>query len=99
VEENMAFYTVTYDLNKKKDYAKFQEGIVKVSSNRYVKCTLSQYVIQSSLTATQIRMALHGFADNDDSILVLKLDIREWSYVNLPETVPNWLQKATNVGN
>ena len=95
----MSFYTVTYDLNKKKDYAKFEEGVLKVSSSRCVKCTLSQYVIQSTLTAPQIRIALQGYADNDDSILVLKLDISDWSCVGLPETVPGWLQKATNVGN
>lgn len=95
----MAFYTVTYDLNKKKDYAKFEEGVRKVSSNRYVKCTLSQYVIQSTLTAPQIRITLQSYADSDDSILVLKLDVSDWSCINLPEKVADWLQKATNVGN
>ncbi|GEM_PF-690130 len=95
----MSFYTVTYDLNKKKDYEKFAEGIQKVSNNRYVKCTLSQYVIQSTLAASKIRVALQSYADNDDSILVLKLDITDWSCVGLPEKVADWLQKATNVGN
>ncbi|MCU4406680.1 hypothetical protein [Acinetobacter junii] len=95
----MAFYTVTYDLNKKKDYEKFAEGIRKVSTNRFIKCTLSQYVIQSTLTAPQIRIALQGYSDNDDSILVLKLDVGDWSCINLPDIVPDWLQKATNVGN
>lgn len=95
----MGFYTVTYDLNKKKDYEKFEEGVRKVSSNRYVKCTLSQYVIQSTLTASQIRITLQSHADNDDSILVLKLDITDWSYAGLSGKVGDWLQKATNVGN
>ncbi|MCX0334764.1 hypothetical protein [Acinetobacter radioresistens] len=95
----MSFYTVTYDLNDKKDYEKFKEGLKKVSNNRYVKCTLSQYVIQSTLTASQIRITLQSYADNDDSILVLKLDITDWSCVGLPENVADWLQKATNVGN
>ncbi|MGR2671027.1 hypothetical protein ACUXVT_07080 [Acinetobacter soli] len=95
----MAFYTVTYDLNIKKDYAKFEEGIGKVSSGKYVKGTLSQYVIQSQLTANQINIMLQAYSDNDDSILVLKLDVKEWSYSGLPDNVKSWLQAATNVGN
>lgn len=94
----MAFYTVTYDLHKNKDYTKFEEGIRKVSSSHYVKCTLSQYVIQTTLTAQQIRITLQAYTDNDDSILVLKLDIKDWSCINLPKNIADWLQKATNVG-
>lgn len=95
----MAFYTVTYDLNKKKDYVKFEEGVGKVSGNVYVKATLSQYIIQSSLTAPNVRDTLKGYADSDDSILVLKLDVSDWAYINLPDKLKEWLQAATKVGN
>ncbi|KHO16737.1 MULTISPECIES: hypothetical protein [Acinetobacter calcoaceticus/baumannii complex] len=94
----MAFYTVTYDLNKKKDYAKFEEGIRKVSSGKYIKGTLSQYVIQSQLNAQQINITLQAHSDNDDSILVLKLDVSDWSYTGLPDGLRSWLQKATDIG-
>ena len=92
------FYTVTYDLNKKKDYAKFEEGIRKVSSNTYVDATLSQYVIQSHLSASQVLITLQAHADQDDSILVLKLNVEDWSYVGLPDDLKTWLQSATNLG-
>ena len=92
----MAFYTVTYDLNKKKDYAKFEEGIGKVSSNTYVDATLSQYIIESHLTAAQVRVTLQAHADSDDAILVLKLDVSDWSYTNLPDDIKVWLQAAIN---
>lgn len=93
----MAFYTVTYDLNKKKDYVKFEQGIVKVSNNVYVKATLSQYIIQSSLSASDVVSALRAYADADDSILVLKLDVSKWSYINLPDKVKEWLNAAIRV--
>lgn len=92
----MAFYTVTYDLNKKKDYTEFEEGIKKVSSNTYVGATLSQYIIQSHLTASQVHITLQAHADSDDAILVLKLDVSDWSYTNLPDDVKVWLQAAIN---
>ena len=92
----MSFYTVTYDLNKKKDYEKFEEGINKVSGNVYVKATLSQYIIQSSLSASNVLTTLRGYADSDDSIVVLKLDVSDWAYCNLPDKVKVWLQAATN---
>lgn len=95
----MAFYTVTYDLNKKKDYVKFEEGIKKVSNNVYVKATLSQYIIQSTLTAENVHNTLKGYADSDDSILVLKLDVSDWAYTNLPNKLKEWLLAATKVGN
>ncbi|MFW2042693.1 hypothetical protein ACG94V_15370 [Acinetobacter sp. ULE_I001] len=95
----MAFYTVTYDLNKNKDYERFAKGIVEVSSGKFVKATLSQYIIQSYLTPAQIRIVLQTFADSDDSILVLKLDVSDWSCCNLSQELINWLQIATNVGN
>ena len=95
----MAFYTVTYDLNKVKDYEKIKMGIQTASSNRYVKVTLSQYVIQSSEKAGKIIDILRQYSDADDSIMVLKLDISDWSYINLPQNVGDWLNKATVVGN
>lgn len=98
VEKSMAFFTVTYDLNLKKDYEKFRKGIEKVSNNTYVKTTLSQYIIQSSLSATQIRDTLKTYADSDDSIMVLKLDVSDWAYTGLPNNVSSWLQKATEIG-
>lgn len=95
----MSFYTVTYDLNKVKDYEKIKKGIQTASNNRYVKVTLSQYVIQSSDKAGKIIEILRQYSDSDDSILVLKLDISDWSYLNLPDNVGDWLNKATAVGN
>ncbi len=95
----MAFYTITYDLNKIKDYEKIKKGIETVSNNRYVKVTLSQYVIQSQDQAREILTTLQKFSDADDSIMVLKLDISNWYCVNLPKNVTDWMHKATAVGN
>ena len=95
----MAFFTVTYDLNKKKDYERFSKGIIEVSSGKYVKATLSQYIIQSHLTSAQIRIILQNYADIDDSIMVLKLDVSDWSCCNLTQELIDWLQIATNIGN
>ena len=92
----MAFYTVTYDLKKDKDYTKFEDGIRKVSSNTYVDATLSQYIIQSHLTADQVLITLQAHADNDDAILVLELDVNNWCYINLPDDLQTWLQSATD---
>lgn len=94
----MAFYTVTYDLNKVKDYENIKKGINVVSNNRYVKITLSQYVIQSNEKAGKIVDTLRQYSDSDDSIMVLKLDVSDWSYINLPDNVKEWLNKATAIG-
>lgn len=94
----MAFFTITYDLNKVKDYDKIKKGIETVSKSRYVKITLSQYVIQSSDEAGKIADILRQYSDADDSIMVLKLDVSDWSYINLPENVGDWMNKATAIG-
>lgn len=95
----MAFYTVTYDLNNVKNYDRIKEGILAVSNRRCVKTTKSQYVIQSDDKAGTIVDFLRQYCDEDDSIMVLKLDISDWSYINLNEKVGDWLNKATVVGN
>ena len=75
----MAFYSISYDLHKRKNYNKIQEGIDKVSRQAWVKILESHYFIETDLNSEQIRDYLTKFIDEDDSLFVIKVDVRDWA--------------------
>ena len=80
----MAVYSITYDLKKDKDYDRLERGVDQVSGSDWVKPTLSQYIIWSSYSAVEIRKALEHYIDNDDILLIVEIDTRNWAAQLLP---------------
>lgn len=75
----MAFYSVSYDLHKRKNYDKIQEGIDKVSHQVWVKILESHYIIRTDLDSEQIRDYLIRYVDEDDSLFVIEVDLKDWA--------------------
>lgn len=70
----MAIFSVTYDLNKEKDYKKLWDELERLNGH---KAALSYYFIDvNSDSAIVIRDHLLGFVDNDDRLIVCRLDVR-----------------------
>lgn len=87
----MAFYAVSYDLHKGRDYAKIRRGIEALSGN-WCKPLESVYVVESLKSALQVRDFLKGYIDNDDSLFVVETKIPlNWAARNIPDECVKWL--------
>ena len=89
----MAYYSITYDLIKSKDYAKIREGIKSLSNDIWAKPTLSQWIIQSDKSVVQVRDYLKNYMDNDDILFVIEVKENTWASWNIPKDVSAWLNK------
>ena len=88
----MAFYTVSYDLHKGRDYAKIRRGIESLTSN-WCKPLESLYIIESSKSAPQVRDFLLNYIDNDDSLFVVETKTPlNWAARNIPKDCADWLK-------
>lgn len=90
----MSAYSITYDLHKVKNYARLQEGIDALSSAVWVKPTLSQFIIKTTLNSVQIRDFLKSYVDHDDTIFVAKIDLSDWASYNVDQKISDPLKTA-----
>ncbi|HFO0628911.1 TPA: hypothetical protein ACHIJP_003225 [Acinetobacter baumannii] len=81
----MAAYSITYDLHKIKNYTRLQEGIDALSGTVWVKPTLSQFIVKTTYTSSQIRDCLKSYVDHDDTIFVAKIDLNDWASYNVEQ--------------
>lgn len=85
----MAVYAVTYDLKKPgKDYAPVHEYLKKFT---YCKDLESFWLLDSTLTAEQIRDGLKAVVDANDKVFVGRLS-GSWGSLNFG--CGNWLNDA-----
>lgn len=89
----MAFYIVSYDLIKKKDYVRMEKGILSVSFQAK-KVLFSVWVIESNRTATNLVAALMQHADADDKILVSEISRDGISWINIDKDESKWLERT-----
>jgi hypothetical protein len=91
VEKYMAVYSITYDLQKIKNYQKLHQGIDLLSKQVWIKPTLSQFLIQTNLSSSQIMEFLKQYVDHDDAIFVAKVGIPDWAAYNVdPELIKSF---------
>ncbi len=87
----MAFYMVSYDLHKDRDYSRIHKGITDLSAN-WCKPLASLYVLESNKTTLQTRDFLINYLDSDDSLLVMEVKPPlNWAARNLSSDVVQWL--------
>ncbi|MFW1746254.1 hypothetical protein ACG9XW_08540 [Acinetobacter guillouiae] len=87
----MAFYVVSYDLHKDRDYSRIHKGIMDLSSN-WCKPLASLYVLESTKTSLHVRDFLANYLDSDDSLLVIEVKPPlNWAARNLSSDVVKWL--------
>lgn len=90
----MNVYSITYDLRKIRDYNKLYEGITSCSPGNWAKPTESQWFILSNKTASQINTYLSRYIDNDDVLMVVKIDHTDCAATNIRADVRRWLGLA-----
>ncbi|WP_336982516.1 hypothetical protein [Acinetobacter modestus] len=87
----MAYFLISYDLHKKRNYDLISEGIDKISHKVWVKVLESSYVIKSNLDSEKIRDFLNNFIDQDDSLFVIEVDIEDWASKGIASNLTNVL--------
>ncbi|MBF7685919.1 hypothetical protein I2F17_08835 [Acinetobacter sp. B10A] len=87
----MAFYIVSYDLIKEKNYVRLEKAILSIAF-KAKKVLFTVWIIESNRTATNLVEALFQHIDNDDKILVSEINRDSISWVNINDAESNWLQ-------
>lgn len=87
----MGIYSITYDLRNKRDYEKLYEAIRAYSQENWAKPTESQWLIATNKTATQINSYLSNYVDEDDVVMVVKIDQNDCAAMNIRKEVAEWL--------
>jgi len=65
----MAYFAITYDLIKRKDYSTLWEEMESLNAHKAMN---SFYLLEVNNTATQIKDHLKNFTDADDKLMVVE---------------------------
>jgi len=85
----MAVILVTYDLKKPgQDYAPVHAYLKRYAYCKYLE---SVWLLDTTATTQQIRVAVQGLVDNNDVVFVTRLQ-RDWSSLNYG--CADWLNDA-----
>lgn len=87
----MAYFLISYDLHKKRNYELIADGIDKISQKVWVKVLESCYIIQSNLDSEKIRDFLYNYIDQDDSLFVIEVNIKDWASTGIASHLTNVL--------
>jgi CRISPR/Cas system-associated endoribonuclease Cas2 len=74
-------YLITYDLNSprgRNSYSNIAAAIRRASDGNWCKPLESTWLIESTLTYTQIRDRLLPYVDSDDHLLVVNMTQAAW---------------------
>ena len=87
----MDSYLITYDLCKPgQNYEKLYEAIKK--HGKWCHCLESIWIVKSQNSAAAIRDALLSYIDNNDKILVVKLN-GEGAWKGITDECSKWLKE------
>lgn len=85
----MSVYVVTYDLmSPGQDYSDLHE---KLRSFAYSKNFDSFWLIDTSLSAAQIRDELKSLTDSNDKLFIIEVK-KHWASSNIPQGMVDWLK-------
>ena len=87
----MTTYTVSYDLNKNKDYQKLWAELERMKGQRAQD---SYWLVASPLDARKLHTHLKSFVDEDDSLWVSELT-RNSTYCKAKSGTNDWLARNT----
>jgi len=89
----MSKYLISYDLNDGEDSDAYDEIIEYLESfPEHAKALYSQWVVESSKTSSEIRSELKNIVDDNDVILVVKVE-SGWASFNLPKEAVDVLKQ------
>ncbi|MDR6952600.1 hypothetical protein J2X65_001955 [Ancylobacter sp. 3268] len=92
----MKTYLISYDLLKPgADYTRLFDAI-KAIANGYWHCLDSVWLINTVLSAAEIRDVLIKHIDANDKLLVI-LQGNDWATYNIPANGNEWLKKHSNL--
>lgn len=86
----MKVYQIDYDLRKQRDYESLHERIKKYGT--YSHALESTWFVVTNETAAQVRDKLQAVIDNDDWLIVTKLQ-GEAAWVGLRDATKRWLKE------
>lgn len=87
----MAVYQISYDLRKQRNYDALYERIKRYGT--WCHALESTWVIVTNQSAAQIRDNLKAVMDQDDGLLVTRLQ-GEAAWYGLGQSNANWLKQA-----
>ena len=88
----MPILLINYDLNKAKDYPSLHQAIKNLGS--WCHPADSCWLVHTSLGAITVRDRLRSVMDNDDSLLVTTVAVRESAaWVGMKPDVHKWLEQ------
>lgn len=85
----MAFFLLTYDLNKNKDYTRLIDEIERFDSG---KAALSAYFVAAQGNAEQVKEHFKNFVDSDDILVVVEFEKRPRAAVMYQEGI-DWVRR------
>jgi CRISPR/Cas system-associated endoribonuclease Cas2 len=86
----MALFTVSYDLNKTKNYQILWDALKKQGAHRILE---SVWLINTSSTLKEVLNWLKGLVDNDDSLTVIKFAKSDLEFSNAKGGTNDWLNQ------
>jgi hypothetical protein len=91
----MAVQSISYDLRRPgQDYSGLFDAIKALGS--WWHCLESVWLVDTSLTGTQVRDALRSYLDANDSLMVASLR-GNWATLGLPGNCTDWLREHITV--
>ncbi|HBY2284643.1 hypothetical protein ABI309_11685 [Citrobacter youngae] len=88
----MAVYQINYDLRKQKDYASLIERIKGYPN--WCHPLESTWIVVTNQSGTQIRDHLNEVMDDDDGLLVTRLQW-QWAGSGLSKEIYDWLKSQS----
>ena len=84
----MAFFLISYDLVKDKDYKTLIDEIKRIGGAR---CELSAWFVEQNMTAFALRDHLKKFIDDDDKLVVIEFS-KKPAYTISFTTGADWIR-------
>jgi hypothetical protein len=81
---------ISYDLRAPgKDYHELHDHLKSYPWGRPLE---SVWIINTTLTAGQVRDAARNYVDQNDKIFAVDITGHEWASLNIPDEVATWLK-------
>lgn len=87
----MALYAVSYDLHNQRNYQPLWDALIQAGARRVLE---SFWLVEVPQGAGELREALRGYIDEDDSVVVIELQRgSNWSACRGQSTGVQWLEQ------
>jgi hypothetical protein len=89
----MKTYLISYDLGVPETSADYQKVINRIKNySSWATPLKSQWLVNSTKTAKQVRDDITPLVDSNDEILVIDVTGADWASWNIDKEVTDWMQ-------